>query len=1752
MAGVLRRKSILLMTTAVAGLCAASSAQAMCTESEAHVACSGAANPLSPNYSNNSNNLTVVINPGASLGVLLGVGGNALRLGGDNVTVTNNGTIDPALMGDLSIVSSGLVVGSPAAAGVYTIINNGILAGAPGSSVSLNGLALAAQNRSGTTNIINNYSIMANPVLGAGVTAADTAAVAVYGGGQVNFQNNGTITGRIGFGGSVGGNLFVNSGTINGSVSLGAGGNNHFIANTGSSVDADGGTAPAVDLVSSNVGFAATGYVDGGAGGNNTLTLQQSGGTPEGTIDVSKYINFNLLDIRNGTWNLSGASSVVSAVVGNGAAVNLGNSGALGIGTVVFDGGRMTSLSPSLTLANDISLQRGGIAGGVEGLAVSGIYDLTLNGAISGVGSLGKSGSGTLTLGGVNTFTGGTNLAAGRVVVGSNNAFGTGSITVSGDASLDSSASRQLVNNINITGGATLAIDGSGGLNLGGTISGIGGLTKNGAGVLALSAPNTYTGGTTINAGTLALGAGGSLATTGAVSLAGSGASLDISQAGSAQTIGGLAGVGGSWVALGANSLTLGDSASSTFGGTIGGTGGITKAGSGTQTLTGTNTYTGGTTINAGTLALGAGGALAAGGSVNLGSAGASFDISGAGSNQTIGALNGVSDTGVSLGANTLTFGDATNRIFAGTISGTGGIVKQGSGQQIFNGINTYMGLTNVNAGSLIIGDTSGSYASVAGDVTVAAGATIGGHGRIGGDLTLASGSHLSPGASIGTLKVGGDFTAEKGSQLDFEIGAPGANFSTFGQSDSVRVGGNLSLNGVVLNIIDGGGMGPGLYNLFSYGGALIETNGGIALSTGGDVIQTLTGSKQINLIKMAGLQLNFWNANGLASPTQMGGGSGTWSVAGSNWTDSQGSVTAPMIPQPGFAIFGGAPGTVRVDNTGGAVSALGMQFASDGYRLDGGALILIGSSGNASEIRVGDGSAASANWAATIDNVIIGTEGIAKTGAGTLVLNAFNAYNGGTRISAGTLSVSNDGNLGFPISGLILDGGTLRITGTGFSQTARSVTMTSNGGGFDIADAAARFTVSQALSGSGALVKSGDGTLVLSGANSYSGGTLVSGGTLQGDTGSLQGNITNNARLVFDQQSDGTFAGDLAGTGALVKSGGGTLTLSGISSYSGGTLVGGGILQGDAGSLQGNITNNARLVFDQQDDGIFAGSLSGSGSLVKQGSGMLVFNGNGASFTGSTVIENGMLKVGDADPSAAVLGGDVAIRAGGTLRGHGAILGSVTNDGVLRPGGSVGTLTIDGNLVQTANSVLQIDTTPAGEASKLVVGGSAQLGGGLSIIGENGGWAPQTNYTILTSAGGISGTFATIDSNLAFLTPSLNYGATTIDLRLERNDASFASVGETRNQKAVAFAADGLGSGAVYNALVSLTAAEARAGFDALSGEIHASVKGALIDENRFARDAIGDRLRASFDANCKAGDPVWTGKGSTGVYGQACANTAETAFWLQGYGAWGSNDGDGNAAKLSTSAGGMFIGADIPVGNWRTGLMAGYGHSSFDADDRFSSASVDTYTLGAYAGTVVEKVGAGDVGLRFGATHSWYNIDTGRSVSFAGFNAAEEASYDARALQLFGEAGYKMQAGRTSFEPFANLAYVRLHTDGYDEDGVAGLHSDSDNSDVTYTTLGLRAATDLTLGGIASTLHATVGWQHAVGDTTPVANHAFTGSDAFTVAGVPIAEDVALIEAGLNFQFSENASLAAGYKGQFGDGAVRNGFNASFKVKF
>ncbi|WP_204274740.1 autotransporter-associated beta strand repeat-containing protein, partial [Enterobacter hormaechei] len=160
-------------------------------------------------------------------------------------------------------------------------------------------------------------------------------------------------------------------------------------------------------------------------------------------------------------------------------------------------------------------------------------------------------------------------------------------------------------------------------------------------------------------------------------------------------------------VNLGANSIEVGGATNGTFSGSIAGTGGLTKVGAGIETLTGANTYTGGTFINACTLAIGPGGSLADSGAVTLSAAGTGFDISTAGASQTIGSLNGVAGSTVSLGAQTLTLGGVGNSLFDGAISGTGGLVKNGAGILTLGGANLFSGGVALNGGGLVVGNNA-------------------------------------------------------------------------------------------------------------------------------------------------------------------------------------------------------------------------------------------------------------------------------------------------------------------------------------------------------------------------------------------------------------------------------------------------------------------------------------------------------------------------------------------------------------------------------------------------------------------------------------------------------------------------------------------------------------------------------------------------------------------------------------------------------------------------------------------------------------------------------------------------------------------------------------------------------------------------------------------------------------------------------------------------------------------------------------
>jgi outer membrane autotransporter protein len=649
------------------------------------------------------------------------------------------------------------------------------------------------------------------------------------------------------------------------------------------------------------------------------------------------------------------------------------------------------------------------------------------------------------------------------------------------------------------------------------------------------------------------------------------------------------------------------------------------------------------------------------------------------------------------------------------------------------------------------------------------------------------------------------------------------------------------------------------------------------------------------------------------------------------------------------------------------------------------------------------------------------------------------------------------------------------------------------------------------------ALVKAGAGTLVLGGDNTYTGGTTIAGGTLQVDRDANLGASAGGLAL------DG---GTLATTASFDMSRPVTVTHSGGIDVAAGTTLG------------------------------LAGTLSGSGELLKAGAGVLRLAGDSSGFTGRTVVNGGRLAVDGR------LGGSFSVGAGGMLGGSGTIgagAGStvtVASGGTLSPGNSIGTLTIDGNLVIQNGARFVVESNPGGaDADRVRVTGNATLNGGSVMhVGANGNYGLRSSYTIMEVGGTLSGRFDAVSSDFAFLTPSLgyDYGAGRVTLSLVRNETVMALAGKTRNQRAAAGAIDSIGMAGghgVYDAVVRLPDDKdlLRSSFDQLSGEIHASAKTVLLQDSRYVRDAMGERLRSAVGGVGAAAAPVLASAGNGVRLAPATARGPST--WVQGIGAWSHADGDANAARLKSSSGGFLMGADAPVSDaWRLGLMAGYSRTDFDVQDRASSGDSDNYHLGAYGGGQW-----GALGLRGGVAYSWHGIATRRSAAMPGFSDRLKADYDGRTAQAFADLSYRIDTPAAAFEPFANLAYVNLRTDGYTESGgAAALHAKGQTTETAFATLGSRAMSSFELGRAQATARGSLGWRHAFGDVLPLATQAFSAGESFTVAGVPIAKDSAVIEAGLDVQITPRAAFGLSYQGQLASSARDHGVRASLNVYF
>ncbi|EJW8252993.1 autotransporter outer membrane beta-barrel domain-containing protein [Salmonella enterica] len=338
--------------------------------------------------------------------------------------------------------------------------------------------------------------------------------------------------------------------------------------------------------------------------------------------------------------------------------------------------------------------------------------------------------------------------------------------------------------------------------------------------------------------------------------------------------------------------------------------------------------------------------------------------------------------------------------------------------------------------------------------------------------------------------------------------------------------------------------------------------------------------------------------------------------------------------------------------------------------------------------------------------------ETLTKEGDGTLILsNTANDY-GNTNINGGTLSANDAAALG-----------------SGDVVIAENATLALSQG-----------TLDNNVTGEGQIVKSGSDELIVTGDNSYSGGTTITGGTLIADNADLLGTgaIANSGVL---QVGEGELENTLSGSGSLVKTGSGELTLSGDNDYSGGTIISDGTLIADnADSLgTGAVANSGVL---QVGEGELENTLSGSGSLVKTGSGELTLSGDN-DYSGGTIISDGTLIAANVN---ALGGGDVD--NAGTLKldaeGEFNLANVTTQSGATTELAKGTTLNVD-SLTQQADSTLNIDLSEANGESAITAD-SVTLGGTLNISGIGNvtdSWTPEAyTYTLIDSDSAITTDF--------------------------------------------------------------------------------------------------------------------------------------------------------------------------------------------------------------------------------------------------------------------------------------------------------------------------------------------------------------------------------------------------------------------------
>ena len=839
--------------------------------------------------------------------------------------------------------------------------------------------------------------------------------------------------------------------------------------------------------------------------------------------------------------------------------------------------------------------------------------------------------------------------------------------------------------------------------------------------------------------------------------------------------------------------------------------------------------------------------------------------------------------------------------------------------------------------------------------------------------------------------------------------------------------------------------------------------------------------------------------ANGSSSGTLVKTGTGTLILTGSN------SYSGGTIVKAGILSISGD-------------GALGAP--SGGLALQGGTLQILASTGSARNVTLsGIGTFDSNSHDLSLSGTISGTGQLIKAGAGLLSLSGVNSYSGGTLIEGGTLGISSSTALG---SGLI----TLRSGGA--LQTQASLTdnhdiyLDTGGGAFDTAGATSTF--SGMISGIGGLTKTSSGTLILTGANTYSGGTTVAGGVLQ---------VTSESNL-----------GDSHGRLTL---NGGTLQTSGALTDLRDVTIG-----ASGGTIDTYGYNST-----------FYGNFDGAGALSKIGAGVLTLGGGGNTYSGGTIVAGGTMQSGvdNALPAGSAITGSLTVASGATYDFNGfsqtSSLGTVTNEGRINV--ASGQVTMNYGYSGTGTLALQLQQGVAN-----ITGHNINPSGTTLAVSLARGFLPFNGETFTPVSGLLAGSFASITSPAALSFLPTYSGA---DLSLTVQFVPFATVAVTPNQSAAGRALERerqnpTGDMAtVMESLYSLDTPGLQSALDEVGPISLASMVGIARVGSELQAAAISRRASVLTGGPAPTTAPSATNRPDSFDWAEP---TESSEAGMGGKSPWsffgsglhskgrfkGASDNFGTQPRYDFDVAGANAGVDRRLSEDLTAGVAGaylHSHASVSPAEA-GTVEEDSGRLGAYLVADHENCRADLYG---GGSVNAYS--TNRGITFGDISRSAQAHPFGAEINASANGSFDIGNQATgALSPFVGLNYFRLSVAGFTERGADSLNLRVDPQSVQLlsSTLGLRYSQKRRVGAI----FFDAGWRHEVLNQSFAidARLASGAGGAFSVATANVDRDGAVLGAGVSLAVGKQTTLDFAYSGDLRPHYVANALNASLHYRF